>query len=68
MVGRVVFDPCISMPLIIGIGAIMSVLIVAGYFAGARSAGRLRRGLLTLIRLCALGVMLVILARPMALI
>jgi hypothetical protein len=55
------------MPLIIGIGAIMSVLIVAGYFAGARSAGRLRRGLLTLIRLCALGVMLVILARPMAL-
>ncbi|MHC4228350.1 MAG: hypothetical protein ACYSW0_13075 [Planctomycetota bacterium] len=67
MFGRVVFDPCISMPLIIGIGAIMSVLIVAGYFAGARAAGRLRRGILTLIRLCALAVMLVILARPMAL-
>ena len=67
MFGRVVFDPCISMPVIIGIGAIVSVLIVAGYFAGARTVGRMRRGLLTLIRLCALFVMLVILARPMAL-
>jgi hypothetical protein len=45
----------------------MSVLIVAGYFAGARTAGRLRRAVLTSIRLGALAVMLVILARPMAL-
>jgi hypothetical protein len=55
------------MPMIIGIGAVMSVLIVAGYFAGARTAGRLRRAVLTSIRLGALAVMLVILARPMAL-
>jgi hypothetical protein len=54
------------MPVIIGIAAVMSVLIVAGYFAGARTAGRPRRAVLTLIRLCALAVMLVILARPMA--
>lgn len=45
----------------------MSVLIVGGYFAGARTVGRPRRALLTSIRLCALAAMLVILARPMAL-
>ncbi len=44
----------------------MSVLIIAGYFAGARTAGRPRRAILTSIRLAALVVMLVILARPMA--
>lgn len=53
------------MPLIVGIGVIMSGLIIAYYFTGIKGTDRFRRFLLTFIRLCTLFVMIVILARPM---
>jgi hypothetical protein len=65
MFDNVIFDPVISMPLVIGIGAIMSGLIVVYYFIGAKGTGRWKKLLLSIVRLCALFVMIVILARPM---
>ena len=65
MFENIIFDPVISMPLVAGIGAVMSALIIAYYFYGAKGTGKFRRLLLTFIRLCTLFVMLVILARPM---
>ena len=65
MFNNIIFDPVISMPLVIGIGALMSALVIAYYFSGAKGTGKFRRLLLTFIRLCALFVMIVILARPM---
>ncbi len=65
MFENIIFDPVIPMPLVIGIGAVMSALIVAYYFTGVKGTGKFRRMLLALVRLCALFVMIVILARPM---
>ncbi|MBN1972394.1 MAG: VWA domain-containing protein [Sedimentisphaerales bacterium] len=65
MFGSIIFDPVISMPLIFGIGMVMTILIIIYYFIGAKGTGRFRRLLLAFIRLCALFVMIVILARPM---
>ena len=65
MFGNIIFDPVIPMPLVIGIGAVMSGLVIAYYFVGAKGTGRFRRLLLAFIRLCALFVMILILARPM---
>ena len=65
MFDNVIFDPVISMPLVIGIGAIMSGLIIVYYFIGAKGTSRWKRLLLSIVRLCALFVMIVILARPM---
>jgi hypothetical protein len=65
MFENIIFDPVIPMPLVIGIGAVMSTLIIAYYFTGAKGTGKSSRLLLAFIRLCALFVMIVILARPM---
>ena len=65
MFKNVIFDPVIPMPLVIGIGVIMSALVIAYYFTGAKGTGKFRRLLLAPVRLCALIVMIVILARPM---
>ncbi|MBN2590506.1 MAG: hypothetical protein JXA96_11650 [Sedimentisphaerales bacterium] len=65
MFGNVIFDPVIPMPLVIGIGVIMTGLVIAYYFVGAKGTGKFRRLLLTFIRLCTLLVMILILARPM---
>ena len=64
---NVIFDPLISVPLLMGIGVLTGLIVL---FIYARTAGGLRRFLrigLTLMRISVLGALLILLLRPMAL-
>lgn len=63
----IVFKPIIPIPVLIGVGVVMLAGMVASYAWGARGTGKRRRGLLVALRATALGIILMILARPMAL-
>ncbi len=62
-----VFKPVIPMPALLGLAAVALLAVVGGYALGAKGTGRWRRSILTLLRLVVLGILLLILARPMVL-
>ena len=65
MPGKIFFDPVISMPVIIGLAMLLSLLVIAGYMIFARGIGIVRKILLLSVRLFAVYLFAVILMRPM---
>ena len=62
-----VFKPVIPMPALLGLAVVALLAVVGGYALCAKGTGRWRRSILTLLRLVVLGILLLILARPMVL-
>lgn len=63
-----IFDPLVSIPLLMGIGLFAGLAIVLSYARSAGSVGGRRRLALTLMRIGVLCALLVLLLRPMALV
>jgi hypothetical protein len=61
----ITFEPPFPAPAILGMGVLLGVLVLWAYVRADGKAGRIRRGILALVRLAALAGLVMVLLRPM---